>query len=188
MRSERLSHRAIRWPWWPGFPIVNTFAPAWLESGAQTRWRWCLNPKRRWRCPIVVCQVPTRPPAASWAAPAGFPAPPSISTIPWFRSERARESYDLRFASSEPKARAGLARCRRRGLLQPDNANRCGQDPGLSERLGLPPAWAGIRYKEMKFPPSEECRILQGPVATALWLANRFHPWCKDSYLERPPC
>src|SRR5262245_31308817 len=92
MRSERLSHTAIRWPYWLGFPTMNTFAPAWLEFGAQTRWRSCLNPKKRWRCPIVVCRVPTPPPAVSWAAPGGFPAPPSISTISWFRSERAEEA------------------------------------------------------------------------------------------------
>src|SRR5215831_10429300 len=160
---------------------MKTFAPAWLEFGEQTRWRSCLNPMRRWLCRKVVCRVPTRPPAVSWAAP------PSISTIPWFRSERARGSCDLRFSSNESKARARPGCCRQGGLLRPDNANRCGQDPGLSEHLVPPRAWAGIQYKEMKFPPSEECRILPGPLAKVWCLANRSRRWCKDSYLEQPP-
>src|SRR5262249_44546105 len=56
--------------------------------------------------------------------------------------------------------------------------------PGLGQEFNI---WAGIQYKEMKFPPSEECRILPGPLARVWCLANRSRRWCKDSYLEQPP-
>src|SRR5262245_57720313 len=67
---------------------------------------------RRWPCPKVVCRVPTRPPAVSCAAPGGFPAPPSISTIPCFglsAPEEAAIFVSLQMRQKRAQGQAAVA-------------------------------------------------------------------------------